>query len=106
VARPDVLLVSLGTTLGWRVADRMLLQQLERAGVTTEAVSIGRGQADRLRRGYPLNDFVEMYAARRTVRTSVERLEPRALIVSSTTAACSCRGCPCPTRCASTRPQG
>ena len=28
-----------------------------------------------------------MYAARRTVRTAVERLEPRALIVSSTTAA-------------------
>lgn len=65
----------------------MLVQQLERAGVTTEAVAIGRGQADRLRRGYPLNDFVEMHAARRTVRTSVTRLEPRALIVSSTTAA-------------------
>jgi len=87
VARPDVLLVSLGTTLGWRVADRMLLRQLELAGVTTEAVSIGRGQADRLRRGYPLNDLVEMYAARRAVRTSVVRLEPRALVVSSTTAA-------------------
>jgi len=87
VARPDVLLASLGTTLGWRVADRMLLQQLTRAGATTEAVAIGRGAADRLRRGYPLNDLVEMYAARRSVRTAVERLEPRALIVSSTTAA-------------------
>jgi glycosyltransferase involved in cell wall biosynthesis len=87
VARPDVLLVSLGTTPGWRVADRKLIQQLEAAGATTEAVAIGRGQADRLRRGYPLNDFVEMHAARRTVRTAVERLEPRALIVSSTTAA-------------------
>jgi glycosyltransferase involved in cell wall biosynthesis len=87
VARPDVLLVSLGTTLGWRVADRMLLQQLVSAGAPTEAVSIGRGAADRLRRGYPVNDLVEMYAARRTVRAAVERLEPRALIVSSTTAA-------------------
>jgi glycosyltransferase involved in cell wall biosynthesis len=87
VARPDVLLASLGTTLGWRVADRMLLGQLERAGATTEAVAIGRGEADRLRRGYPVNDLVEMYAARRTVRAAVERLEPRALIVSSTTAA-------------------
>jgi glycosyltransferase involved in cell wall biosynthesis len=47
---------------------------------------VGRGAADRLRRGYPLNDLVEMYAARRTVRTAVERHEPRALIVSSTTA--------------------
>ena len=35
----------------------------------------------------PLNDLVEMHAARRTVRTAVERHEPRALIVSSTTAA-------------------
>jgi glycosyltransferase involved in cell wall biosynthesis len=87
VARPDVLLVSLGTTLGWRVADRMLVEQLRHAGASTEAVSIGRGAADRLRRGYPLNDLVEMYAARRTVREAVERLEPRAMIVSSTTAA-------------------
>jgi hypothetical protein len=87
VARPDVLLVSLGTTLGWRVADEMLLAQLQRAGASTAAVSVGRGAADRLRRGYPLNDLVEMHAARRTVRTAVERHEPRALIVSSTTAA-------------------
>jgi glycosyltransferase involved in cell wall biosynthesis len=86
VARPDVLLVSLGTTLGWRVADRMLLAQLERAGATTEAVAVGRGATDRLRRGYPVNDLVEMYAARRAVRTAVVRHEPRALIVSSTTA--------------------
>jgi glycosyltransferase involved in cell wall biosynthesis len=86
VARPDVLLVSLGTTLGWRVADRMLLSQLERAGATTHAVAVGRGASDKLRRGYPVNDFVEMYAARRAVRTAVERHEPRALIVSSTTA--------------------
>lgn len=87
MARPDVLLVSLGTTLGWRVADELLLEQLRRAGASTAAVSVGRGAADRLRRGYPLNDLVEMHAARRTVRTAVERHEPRALIVSSTTAA-------------------
>jgi hypothetical protein len=87
VARPDVLLVSLGTTLGWRVADAMLLEQLGRAGASTAAVAVGRGAADRLRRGYPLNDLVEMNAARRTVRAAVERHEPRALIVCSTTAA-------------------
>lgn len=87
MARPDVLLVSLGTTLGWRVADEMLLAQLERAGASTAAVSVGRGAADRLRRGYPVNDLVEMHAARRAVRTAVVRHEPRALIVSSTTAA-------------------
>ena len=82
-----MLLVSLGTTLGWRVADEMLVKQLRRAGARTEVVAVGRGAADRLRRGYPVNDLVEMHAARRTVRTAVERHEPRALIVSSTTAA-------------------
>ena len=87
MARPDVLLVSLGTTLGWRVADEQLLEQLRRAGASTAVVSVGRGAADRLRRGYPLNDLVEMHAARRAVRSAVERHEPRALIVSSTTAA-------------------
>jgi len=87
VARPDVLLVSLGTTLGWRVADEMLLEQLRRAGASTAVVSVGRGAADRLRRGYPVNDLVEMHAARRAVTTAVERHEPRALVVSSTTAA-------------------
>lgn len=86
MARPDVLLVSLGTTLGWRVADEMLLGQLELAGASTEIVSVARGAADRLRRGYPVNDLVEMYAARRAARTAVERLEPRSLVVSSTTA--------------------
>jgi Glycosyl transferases group 1 len=87
VARPDVLLLSLGTTLGWRVADELLLAQLELAGASTAAVSVGLGATDRLRRGYPLNDVVEMYAARRAARTAVERHEPRGLIVSSTTAA-------------------
>jgi len=86
VARPDLLLVSLGTTLGWRVADEMLLAQLRRAGASVEAVAVGRGAADRLRRGYPVNDFVEMHAARRAVRSAIGRHEPRALIVSSTTA--------------------
>ena len=87
MARPDVLMLSLGTTLGWRVADAMLRDQLERAGASTEIVAVDRGAADRLRRGYPVNDLVEMYAARRAARTAVERLEPRSLLVSSTTAA-------------------
>jgi glycosyltransferase involved in cell wall biosynthesis len=87
VARADVLLLSLGTTLGWRRADELLLGQLERAGAAAAAVSVGLGATRRLRRGYPVNDGVEMYAARRAARAAVERHEPRALIVSSTTAA-------------------
>jgi hypothetical protein len=96
VARPDVLLVSLGTTLGWRVADELLVAQLERAGASTRLVGVGRGAADRLRRGYPINDLVEMNAARRAARTAVERHEPRALIVSSTTAAMALPSLPAP----------
>lgn len=96
MARPDVLMLSLGTTLGWRVADEMLVAQLRRAGVKTEIASVRRGAADRLRRGYPLNDLVEMHAARRAARSAVERLEPRALIVSSTTAAMALPRVPLP----------
>jgi glycosyltransferase involved in cell wall biosynthesis len=96
VPRPDVLLISLGTTLGWRVADRMLLAQIERAGARTEAVAIGLGASDRLRRGYPVNDLVEMHAARRAIGSAVTRREPRALIVSSTTAAMAMPAVPMP----------
>ena len=49
----DVLLVSLGTTLGWRRGRPVLLRPARARGASTEAVSVGRGAADRLRRGYP-----------------------------------------------------
>ena len=85
--RPDILVVSLGTTLGWRMTDSAFMRQLERAGASAAAVSVGFGAAGRLRRGYPLNDLVEMHAARRATRTAVERLDPRAVVLSTTTAA-------------------
>jgi hypothetical protein len=87
VSRPDVLVVSLGTTLGWRMADRLFLDQVERAGASAVATSVSFGAADRLRRGYPVNDFVEMHAARRAIGTAVARHSPRAVVISSTTAA-------------------
>jgi glycosyltransferase involved in cell wall biosynthesis len=83
----DVLLLSLGTTLGWRVADTLFLEQLERAGVSTAAVSVGFGAAGRLRRGYPANDLVEALAVRRALRAAIARHHPRAVVISSTTAA-------------------
>ncbi len=83
----DLLVVSLGTTLGWRVADRLFCEQAEAAGATAEIVAVGRGAADRLRRGYPVNDFVEALAARRTVQQALERTEPRAIVFSSSTTA-------------------
>ncbi len=83
----DLLVVSLGTTLGWRVADRLFLEGAEAAGATTAAVAVGQGAAGRLRRGYPVNDFVEALAARRTVQQALERVQPRAVVFSSPTTA-------------------
>ena len=85
--RPDVLLLSLGTTLGWRVADTIFLEQLGRAGVSAAAVSVRFGAAGRLRRAYPVNDLVEASAARRALRSALRRHDPRALVISTTTAA-------------------
>ena len=42
MARPDVLLLSLGTTLGWRVADEMLLEQLRRAVEASPRVELAK----------------------------------------------------------------
>jgi hypothetical protein len=96
VSRVDILVVSLGTTLGWRQADRLFIEQLQRAGARTEAVGVRFGLADRLRRGYPVNDLVEMHAARRAVLTMLARHEPRAIAISSTTAAMALPRLPAP----------
>ena len=85
--RPDLLLVSLGTTLGWRIADRLFLDQVERAGASTAAVAVRFGWAGRLRRAYPVNDLVEMTAARRALEGALRRHRPRAVVFSATTAA-------------------
>lgn len=83
----DLLVVSLGTTLGWRVADHLFCAEAEAAGASTAVVAVGQGAAGRLRRGYPVNDFVEALAARRTVQQALERVSPRAVVFSSSTTA-------------------
>lgn len=85
--RVDVLLLSLGTTLGWRMADTIFLEQLGRAGVSTAAVSVRFGAAGRLRRAYPVNDLVEASAARRALHSALRSHRPRSLVISTTTAA-------------------
>lgn len=85
--RPDVLLLSLGTTLGWRIADDAFRGQLERAGAATAACAVRFGWAGRLRRGYPANDLIEAHAARRALRAALARHRPRAVVISTTTAA-------------------
>jgi Glycosyl transferases group 1 len=84
--RPDVLLVSLGTTLGWRLADRIFVEQLRRAGASVTAVAVRFGWTRRLRRGYPVNDLVEMAAARRALAAALQVAMPRAIVFSTITA--------------------
>jgi Glycosyl transferases group 1 len=85
--RPDVLLLSLGTTLGWRAGDAVLVEQLRRAGASVAAHTVRIGASGRLRRAYPVTDLVEAVAARRALRAALRRGRPRALVVSTTTAA-------------------
>lgn len=85
-ARPDILIVSLGTTKGLRIADEGFADQLRQAGATTALAAVGIGLTARLRRGYPVNDLVEALAARRTIASAVARERPRAVVVSTTTA--------------------
>jgi Glycosyl transferases group 1 len=87
VARPDILLLSLGTTLGWRAADAVFVDQLRRAGASVAATTVRIGASGRLRRAYPVTDLVEALAARRALRSALRRERPRALVISSTTAA-------------------
>jgi hypothetical protein len=83
----DVLILSLGTTRGLRVADAELKAMIEQAGASAAIAGIRVGATNLLRRGYPVNDIVESIAARRALRTALVRHQPRALIISTTTAA-------------------
>jgi hypothetical protein len=85
--RPDVLLLSLGTTLGWRAADAVFVEQLRQAGASVVATTVRMGATRRLRRAYPVTDLVEAAAARRALRAALRRERPRSLVISSTTAA-------------------
>lgn len=84
---PDVLILSLGTTRGLRIADAQLAEMLGAAGASTAVAAVRIGLTDRLRRGYPVNDLVEALAARRALAAAVRRHRPRSIIFSSTTAA-------------------
>jgi hypothetical protein len=83
----DLLLVSLGTTRGLREADAELARMVRAAGATLEVTRVRLGATARLRRFYPATDLVEALAAARAVRTALLRVDPRAVLVSTTTAA-------------------
>ena len=83
----DLLLVSLGTTRGLRLADAQLVTMLREAGASVEAVATRIGWTNALRRAYPVNDVVEAVAARRALAAGMRAHRPRALVISTTTAA-------------------
>ena len=80
----DILIVSLGSTGGLRSADEELLGSLRRAGAEA---SIARPQPPRAARTLMLTDLLWALAARRAVVSELRRVEARALVYSSTTAA-------------------
>ena len=81
--RPDIAIVSLGTTMGWRHADEALAGQVRAAGATCEVVPVSFGPAGRLRLTMAATDAVEALAARR----AASRAGARATVYSSITAA-------------------
>ena len=83
----DLLLVSLGTTRGLRLADAQLVDMLRDAGASVDAVATRIGLTNALRRAYPVNDGVEAIATRRALRAGLRRHRPRAVVFSTTTAA-------------------
>jgi glycosyl transferase family 1 len=80
----DVLIVSLGSTHGLRIADEQLANALERAGASVE---IARARAPRGTRTLMLTDLGWARAARAAAQQALARVQPRAVVYSSTTAA-------------------
>ena len=80
----DVLLVSLGSTGGWQVADAELGASLERAGASVEMVT---AEPQRDVRTYALTDLQWARAARAAAQRGIAEHGPRAIVYSTTTAA-------------------
>ena len=80
----DVLLVSLGSTGGWRAADAQLAGSIERAGATVALVTAA---PQRDVRTFALTDLAWARAARVAAQRGIAEHEPRAIVYSTTTAA-------------------
>jgi hypothetical protein len=80
----DVLLVSLGSTHGWRVADALLADAMRRAGASVEVVAAKRPREVRT---FALTDLLWALAARRAAVRGIAEHEPRAVLYSTATAA-------------------
>jgi len=82
--RADVLVVSLGTTSGWRAAAHELAGALARAGA--HVVLVIAGPVPRVRT-YALTDLLEALACRRAAAAAIAAHQPRSIIYCSITAA-------------------
>jgi hypothetical protein len=80
----DVLLVSLGSTGGWRAADAELAASMQRAGASV-AVATAQPQPDV--RTFALTDLAWARAARVAAQRGIDEHAPRAILYSTTTAA-------------------
>jgi hypothetical protein len=80
----DVLIVSLGSTGGWRASDPELAGSIQRAGATAAVVTAAPRREVRT---YALTDLLWARAARAAARRGIAEHAPRAVIYSSTTAA-------------------
>lgn len=79
-----MLIVSLGSTHGWRVADAALASSLERAGATVALVG---AEHPREVRTLALTDLMWARAARRAAKAGIAEHRPRAILYSTSTAA-------------------
>jgi glycosyltransferase involved in cell wall biosynthesis len=83
MGRIDVLVVSVGSTGGWRAADRELADSIARAGATVELVSASPPPRVRT---FALTDFVEARQARKAAQRGIAEHDPRAVVYCSVTA--------------------
>jgi Glycosyl transferases group 1 len=81
-----VLLVSPGTTAGWRTVDAGFAELLTELGLTVATATTDFRVARHLRRTVLLTDLVEAAAMRRTTTRALRRWGPRAIVYSSTQA--------------------
>ena len=82
--RADVLVVSVGSTPGWRASAAELVASLSRAGARVAAIDTG---SLRRVRTFALTDFVEAGAACRACQRGITESDPAAVIYCSMTAA-------------------
>lgn len=83
----DILMVSPGTTAGWRQADRGLAEALRSAGIEVAVADSEFRIARHLRRGMLMTDLAEATAMRRATDGALRRFDPKAIVFSSTQAA-------------------